>query len=129
MPTFLGPYSLEDFPEVEFLKKINLVSAELNYLQPPGTLNLGDILLTGTKVIQILIKVKTSFDGNPVLTIGTNSNPIQYAESDQIDLSETGVYLAMVLESLDIATQIRAFWNPNGALQGEAEIFALLTDP
>jgi hypothetical protein len=129
MPTFLGPFSLEDFPEVEFLKKVNLVSAEFSYLQQPGTLNLGDIVLTGTQVIQVLIKVKTPFTGNPSLTIGTNSNPQRFADSSQMDLSEPGVYLAMVLDTLEMASQIRAFWNPNGANQGEIAVFALITDP
>lgn len=130
MPTFLGPFTFGDMPEQEYMKNLNLVSSELKFLNPPGTINLSDVLLLGTRVVQILVNVKTKFTGgSPTLTIGTNSNPSKYGDNAAVDLSETGVYLMMPLDILEIATQVKAFWNPDGVTEGEAEIFAIIAEP
>lgn len=130
MPSFLGPYSLDDFPGDELLKKINIASVTIDSSDLPGTLNLGDIFPIGTQILQFFIKIKTPFDGNPDLTIGTNSEPIRFAESSlSIDFAEQGIYVAMSFDLIETATQIKCYWSPNGCTVGEMQVYALISDP
>ena len=129
MPTFLGPFSDTDIEEEIFLKKLSLVNITIDSFSPPGTLNLGDIVLTGTRIVQVLINIKSGFNGSPILSIGTSSDPNRFADSSSSDLTETGVYLTTPLDTIEVASLIKAFWNPGGASQGSLEIFVILSDP
>ncbi|NCN09681.1 MAG: hypothetical protein GW938_07540 [Leptospira sp.] len=131
MPSFLGPYSLDEFPEDNLLKKINIVKITIDSSSNPGTYNLGDILQAGTQILQFFIKIRNPFENSePSLTIGTNSEPIKFADSSEsVDFSTQGIFVGMSFETLEFASQIKCYWNPNGAINGEMDVYALLSDP
>ncbi|TGJ99846.1 hypothetical protein EHO57_13885 [Leptospira langatensis] len=129
MPTFLGPFTLDDYPEDNLLKKVNLAEAEIDFSSPAGSFNLGDILQTNSTVVQVLVRVTQAFDGLPSISVGDTVSQDSWLNEDGIDLSEVGVFLSMVLEKLLTVTQGRVYWDPGGSTVGSLKVFLLVTDP
>lgn len=129
MPTFLGPFTLDDFPEDNLLKKLNVAETTIAFSNPAGAFNIGDILQINSVVLQILVRIDTPFDGNPTLTIGDTLVADKWMDIMGIDLTERGVYLGFCVETLSAITQARSYWNPGGCTTGSMKVYMLISDP
>lgn len=127
MPTFLGPFENADIPKEIFMKNVVLLENTITFSMESGSFNLGDVVLTGTVVIQVLVKIKEGFNGNSSISVGTNFNPTEYVREIDLDISEPGSYFFPILQELITASQLKVFFTKHGSTSGEAEVFALVT--
>lgn len=123
MPTFLGPYSFDDFLEDSTLKNLFVSETEIDFSNPLGSYNLGDVLAINSLVSHLFVKVIVPFDGNPSLTIGDTTSVDKWFDTGGLDLSEAGVFLGVVLEKISSMTQAKIYWNPNLCSKGKVNVF------
>ncbi|EMJ62099.1 hypothetical protein [Leptospira sp. P2653] len=129
MPSFLGPFTNEDFPEDNRLKKLNVAEAEIDFSNAAGTLNLGDILQVNSVVVQVFVRVLTPFNGSPSLTVGDTITADKWLDVYGTDLSLSGIFLGFAFEILTSLTQARVYWSPNGCSAGKLRVYLLVSDP
>lgn len=127
MPTFLGPFENSDISKEIFMKNVSLFESNITHSMQSGSFNLGDVVLTGTVVIQVLVKIKEAFNGNSTISVGTNFNPTEYVREIDLDISEPGTYFFPILQELITASQLKVYFTKQGSTTGEAEIFVLIT--
>ncbi|MCG6195655.1 hypothetical protein LFX25_20645 [Leptospira sp. FAT2] len=123
MPTFLGPFSFDEFLENAILKNLFVSETEIDFSNPLGSYNLGEVLGINSLVSHIVVKVILPFDGNPVLTIGDTTSVDKWFDEGGVDLSEIGVFFGVVLDRIESTTQAKIYWNPKFSSKGKAKIF------
>jgi len=131
MPTFLGPYEDKEFPNWEdlFMKNVSLVTVKLDFDSSPGPISIGDLLPQYTNIFQIIIDIESPFNGTPVLTIGNSVNVSEFMASDQVELSETGLYAAFLFKELQTSQIPLAYWNNTGVTTGSMKIMLMFSNP
>ncbi|WP_257588158.1 hypothetical protein [Leptospira sp. id769339] len=111
------------------MKNVRYVDTEIDFSTLSGAYNLGEILPVGTRILFIFLQVLSTFDGNPVITVGDTINSTKYMDIDSSDLSELGVYTQLVLDRLEIVSQGRIYWNPGASTAGSLKVVAVLAEP
>ncbi|PJZ89547.1 hypothetical protein [Leptospira levettii] len=131
MPTFLGPYSYDDYPTSTPNKPVKISQIKLSYANPLSQVNLGDIVALNGIVIEAIVKVVTAFEGSslPSMTIGSNTLPAKYLTEESVDFEVEGIYKKSIFEPVISNEQPRVYWNPNGATAGELLIFLIFSEP
>lgn len=129
MPTFLGPFTFDDFPEDNRLKKLNVAEAEIDFSNVAGTINLGDILQVNSIVVQVFVRVLIPFNGSPNLTVGDTILADKWLDPEGTDLSVSGIFLGIAFDTILALTQARVYWSPNGCSVGKLRVYLLVSDP
>ncbi|MDH5597617.1 MAG: hypothetical protein OEY34_00750 [Cyclobacteriaceae bacterium] len=111
------------------MKNISMISLDIDSNTAAGPVPIGDTLLAGCVIIQVLVFVETAFNGTPLLTIGLNSNPSEYENGDNIDPSEAGVYSQFSFKKMTVSSIINAYWNNTGVTEGRMKIVILYSEP
>ena len=98
------------------------ISYTLNF-DSPSVIILGNASL-GARVVDVSVRVITSFDGSPTLTIGDATNPSNLMDYDLMDLTVVDQYFTECNFTYTNAhdTDIKAYFNAGGSSIGQAQI-------
>jgi len=129
MPTFLGPFNFDEVLEKSLMSNVVLSEVKIESTLAPGSFNLGEILQVGTLIFQVILSVKTPFDGNPSLTVGDTLTQNRFLDSSQISFSEQGSYFSIPLETIEAVNQCKVYWNPGGSSTGSAKLYLISSNP
>ena len=115
-----------------FVTKAQLDSVALDALVSTfeynsSTVSMGTID-TGTKTIQTVLTVDTAFDGNTVVSVGTDSNNTLLMSAPYNDLSATGDYITVNTVEFSTTETIKIFVTQGNSTVGNGTVVVSVLD-